>query len=100
MPDVSASAAEWYTGVFLACNVPTAVVSLPLGRCADARGRRPVLLWCLGTQLVGALGMLIVCLFELDLVPARRAPDTVREPRPAARGSFVVDSRGSVWPRD
>ena len=65
--DVSASAADWFNYVMVACNAPSMIVALPLGQLADARGRRPVLLWCLLTQLVGSAGMLAVCLFQLDL---------------------------------
>ena len=66
-PDVSESGQEWNTYIFLACNLPSVLVALPLGRLMDEHGRRPVMIICLATQLVGSAGMLSVCFFELDL---------------------------------
>lgn len=66
-PDVSESGQEWNTWIMLSCNIPSVLVVLPLGRLMDVRGRRPVLLWCLATQVAGSAGMLCVCLFDLDL---------------------------------
>jgi MFS family permease len=66
--DVSESAQNWSTWTMLSCNLPSLLVVLPLGRLADEWGRRKVLLWCLGTQVFGSLGMLLVCLFRLDLI--------------------------------
>ena len=70
--DVSTSGARWYNYLMMACNVPSMLVSLALGRLSDRRGRRPVLLWCCGTPLFGSAGMLA----ELDsaaLEPPRKA---------------------------
>ena len=66
-PDVSESGQEWNTWIMLSCNLPSVLVVLPLGRLMDVRGRRPVLLWCLATQVAGSAGMLCVCLLDLDL---------------------------------
>ena len=66
--DVSASAQNWSTWTMLACNLPSLLVVLPLGHLADRWGRRTILLWCLGTQVFGSAGMLLVCLFRLDLI--------------------------------
>ena len=66
--DVSASAQNWSTWTMLACNLPSLLVVLPLGHQADRWGRRTILLWCLGTQVFGSAGMLLVCLFRLDLI--------------------------------
>ncbi|CAK0872877.1 unnamed protein product [Prorocentrum cordatum] len=65
--DVSASAQTWLLWVNLACNIPTLSVCFHLGFLADRIGRRPVLIWCLLTQLFGSAGMLIVCLCKLNL---------------------------------
>ena len=65
---MNASGNQWYTWVMLACNIPSMLVTLPLGRLSDKHGRRPLMLWCCGTQLFGSTGMLAVCLFRLDLV--------------------------------
>jgi MFS family permease len=66
--DVAKSAQQWNTWIFTACNVPSMLVVLPLGRVMDVYGRRPVMIWCLATQLAGSTGMVAVCFFELDLL--------------------------------
>jgi MFS family permease len=65
--DVNGSAAEWNTWVMLACNIPTLFASIPVGRLADRYGRKPVLIFNTATQCVGSFGMLLVCLFDLEL---------------------------------
>jgi MFS family permease len=65
--DVNGSAAEWNTWVMLACNIPTLFASIPIGRLADRYGRKRVLVFNTATQCVGSLGMLLVCLLDLDL---------------------------------
>lgn len=66
--DVSISAQSMSTWLMLACNIPSMLVVLPLGRMADGRGRRPLIIYCLVTQCFGSAGMLAVCLFQLDLL--------------------------------
>ena len=59
-PEVSASASLWLNWIWLACNVPNMLTALALGTMSDVFGRRPLLLWCVGTQAAGSFGMAFV----------------------------------------
>ena len=64
---VSASAAQWDNYVMQACNVPGFFVSLLFGELADRLGRRPLLLFNLTTQCVGAMGLFLNILLHWPL---------------------------------
>ena len=64
---VSEDASRWNSWLMQACNIPNLLVALPLGTLVDRYGRRPLLLFNLWTQSVGALGCLLCAWFHWPL---------------------------------
>ena len=91
--DVSVSAQNMNTVVWLAFNLPSVVVTLPLGRLADERGRRPILLWyeCAFNYQHAALSTINVPFLTIDGVLQVYSDTMCRQCQYA--GSL------SLWPR-
>jgi hypothetical protein len=54
---VSASASLWMNYIWFSCNLPNMLTALALGTLSDCFGRRPVMIWCVFTQMFGSMGM-------------------------------------------